>query len=246
MPLLDLPPELVTLVAEHIGATNLRKSVTYLLVAKGWYWAVLPVYLSGLQLSRLYLSSHDLERFPPPTGRLGQLMLEKTTRVSLRLVGHPSRGAAARGESGVKTSPWHDNSAASDDGNETCASYEEEERETRLQPHRNEGLEASSVRDELARNPLTLSSDNQRILESRVLHWRQYVNDMLSQFAGILPVFENLKEVSVKACNEVGCCVCSRWNYLFGSSMRKIICSLRRLTQKVLSHASLNPNPKLG
>lgn len=66
MPLLHLPLELRFLIADCVGASELRKSVRYLLVAKRRYSAVLPVYLSQFPLSHLYLASrHGLERLPP-------------------------------------------------------------------------------------------------------------------------------------------------------------------------------------
>lgn len=66
MPLLDLPPELLALIAHHVRLPELRKSIAYLLVAKRWYHAILPVYLFRLPLSDLYLASHhDLEILTP-------------------------------------------------------------------------------------------------------------------------------------------------------------------------------------
>lgn len=68
MSLLDLPAELLALVAHHVGVLELRKSVTYLLVVKRWYYTILPVYLFQLPLSDLYLASqHELECYPHQT-----------------------------------------------------------------------------------------------------------------------------------------------------------------------------------
>lgn len=93
MSLLDLPPELPALIAQHVGPAELRKSFDYLLVSRAWYWAVLPIYLSGLQLSTIYVLSNDLDRFPhPDTNPLLSQAIQKTvTRLSLCLDGLPSR-----------------------------------------------------------------------------------------------------------------------------------------------------------
>lgn len=102
MPLLDLAPELLALIAHQVGASELRKSVAYLLVAKRWYHAILPVYLFRLPLSDLYLASHhDLEILPSPDTVLGSLIQTKTRRLSVRLVGHPCKYPSV--------APWHDN-----------------------------------------------------------------------------------------------------------------------------------------
>ena len=90
MPLLDLPPELLALIAQFVGPSELRKSVGYLLVAKRWYHAILSVYLSRLPLSDLYLASHrDLDVLPSSDTTLGRLIQAETRRLSVRLVGHP-------------------------------------------------------------------------------------------------------------------------------------------------------------
>ena len=102
MSLLDIPSELLTLIADCLGPSELRKSVAYLLITKRWYHAALPVYLSQLPLTDLYLASHhDLDRFPPPDTALTNLIQTKTKRLSVRLVGHPSKRSSLL--------PWYDN-----------------------------------------------------------------------------------------------------------------------------------------
>ena len=101
MPLRELALELLALIAQHVGASELRKSVAYLLVAKFWYRAILPVYLSRLPLSDLYLASHrDLDVLPSSGTALANLIQEKTRRLSIRLVGHPCKCPSK--------APWHD------------------------------------------------------------------------------------------------------------------------------------------
>ena len=101
MSLLDIPSELLTLIADCLGSSELRKSVAYLLITKRWYHAALPVYLSQLPLTDLYLASHhDLDRFPPPDTALTNLIQTKTKRFSVRLVGQPSKCSSLL--------PWYD------------------------------------------------------------------------------------------------------------------------------------------
>lgn len=110
MALLDLPPELIWLVAQHIGGPELRTSVSYLLVAKAWYWAALLVYLAGLQLSTLYLSAYDLERIPFVDTASGRLLGTSVEHLSLRLGGYPSKqnaiGSALYDMYGTGGFPW--------------------------------------------------------------------------------------------------------------------------------------------
>ena len=89
MHLLQLAPELLTLIFEQIGAAHMRSSVSYLLVSRAWYHIAHPVYLSGLELSTLYLSSRDLERLPHAQCPLSKLIQSNTTRLSLRTPVNP-------------------------------------------------------------------------------------------------------------------------------------------------------------
>ena len=110
MHLLQLAPELLTLIFEEIGAAHMRTSVSYLLISRAWYRIAHPVYLSGLDLSTLYLSSRDLERLPHSQCPLSKLIQSNTTRLSLRLVGHPSKQIAK--------GPWRAEQSSNDDEND--------------------------------------------------------------------------------------------------------------------------------
>lgn len=91
MPLLDLPSEILISIYEHLGPTELRRDVEYLLVCKRLYKAAHIMYLRDLQLSKLRLSSYDLERLPPKGSLLFRLIQHKANHLSVTLVGHPSR-----------------------------------------------------------------------------------------------------------------------------------------------------------
>jgi len=91
MPLLDLPSETLISIYEHLGPTELRRDVEYLLVCKRLYKIARYTYLKDLQLSKLRLSSHDLERLPPKGSLLFRLIQRKANHMSITLVGHPSR-----------------------------------------------------------------------------------------------------------------------------------------------------------
>ena len=84
-----LPQEILALIAQHIYPSDLPKSIDDFLVSRAWYRAVLPVYISSLQLSTIFVLSNDLERFPrPDTNPLLSEAIQKTvTRLSLCLDG---------------------------------------------------------------------------------------------------------------------------------------------------------------
>ncbi|KAL9099756.1 MAG: hypothetical protein Q9163_004787 [Psora crenata] len=90
--LLDLPPELLTQIAREITPAELRRTVSNLLVCKSWYIWALPIYLSGLRLEAIYLSAHDIERFPSPTGQLYDMVCSNVKHISISLLGRPSKG----------------------------------------------------------------------------------------------------------------------------------------------------------
>jgi len=91
MPLLDLPSETLISIYEHLGPTELRRDVEYLLVRKRLYKVARYTYLKDLQLSKLRLSSYDLERLPPKRSLLFRLIQRKANHMSIKLVGRPSR-----------------------------------------------------------------------------------------------------------------------------------------------------------
>ena len=90
----NLAPELLALIAEHIGGHELRSNVDYLLICKNWYQIALPIFLSGLDLTDVYLSYKDLRRLPHELAPFSNLLVAQTKRISIRLVGHPSKRRA--------------------------------------------------------------------------------------------------------------------------------------------------------
>ena len=203
MPLLDLPPELLALIAEFVGTSELRKSVDYLLVAKRWYHAILPVYLSRLPLSDLYLASHrDLDVLPSPGTALGHLIQAKTRRLSVRLVGHPCKCPSMV--------PWHDNihTKLGHDGMK------------KLRDWHCDWTTVGPVRDTSRRDPWRWHE------ETRTLHrWAGRVNKKLIELAAMLPD-TSLDEFSFEAASEFEGERGPRWDYLHDSTLRSLISSL--------------------
>lgn len=211
MSLLDLPLELLNLIVHYLGPCELRKSVSYLLVAKRWYRAVLPVYLSELPLSTLYLASHhDLDSFPPPHTALAELIQAKTKRLSIRLVGHPSKCPSMN--------PWHDStelgvldSLLGHNGAKDWKTWD---------------------CDWMTVGPEGVGVMNQQTRwhwrrEKRTLHqWARRINKRLVELAAILPNTKGLEEFSLEASSEDDGEQGPRWDYLHDSTIRGLISSL--------------------
>ena len=90
MRLMELPQELVSLIFDHVGASELRKNVNYLLVSRRWYSRAQPIFLSGLDVTKVKLSASSLIKFPPPGkgSPLLSLIQKNAQQVCLRLLGH--------------------------------------------------------------------------------------------------------------------------------------------------------------
>lgn len=203
MHLFQLPPELLTLIFEQIGAAHMRSSVSYLLVSRAWYTIAHPVYLSGLELSTLYLSSRDLERMPPPHAPLSRLIQSNTKCLSLRLVGHPSKQIAIR--------PWHAEQLSNDD-----ESDDDDLDESRDDWTINVPICTGGIR----------KSYDWTVEERRLLAWRKRVNNKLAELVGWLPAMEGLEELSFEASSEYVGTAGPRWDYLTGGSVATLISSL--------------------
>ena len=202
MPLLHLPPELLALIAQFVGTLELRKTVDYLLVAKRWYLAILPVYLSDLPLSHLYLASHrDLDILPPSGTALARLIQAKTRRLSVCLVGHPCKGTSV--------APWHEI--------------------TRIE-HGLYGIKKwrDLHHDWTTVGPVKNTVDGSWRWhgETQTLHrWAERVNKKLLELAAILPA-TNLDEFSFEATSESEGEKGPRWDYLHDVTLRGLISSL--------------------
>ncbi|KAK0510383.1 hypothetical protein JMJ35_006815 [Cladonia borealis] len=203
MHLFQLAPELLIMIFEQIGPAHMRSSVSYLLVSRAWYRVAHPVYLSGLELSTLYLSSRDLERLPPHQAPLSKLIHSNTKRLSLRLVGHPSKQIAK--------SPWHVEQSSNDD--------------------ESDDVNPDELREDWATNVPMITDDirsmyDWTVEERRLLAWRKRVNNKLTELAGWLPAIEGLEELSFEASSEHEGIVGPRWDYLTGGSVASLIYSL--------------------
>ena len=242
MSLLDLPPELLTLIAEYVGVSELRKSVAYLLVAKRWYHAVLPVYLSQLPLSSLYLASHnDLERLPSSDTALSKLIQAKVNRLSVRLVGHPSKRPSLN--------PWHDDPTPWYD--DSCP----------WDPMNLYGLDDDLLDgtkklknwdcDWMTAGPVKITSGGGKWRwdqEQRVLHqWEISINGKLIDVATILSGCQNLEEFSLEASSEKCGIEGPRWDYLQDFTMFRLISSLplslKNLTLDMCGSRTITPEP---
>lgn len=210
--LLDLPSELLTLIADCLGASELRKSVAHLLIAKRWYHAALPVYLSQLPLSDLYLASHqDLDKFPPPDTALTNLIQARTKRLSVRLVGHPSKCPSVL--------PWYDNTGLDDRDDLPLLGQEGAKRwECWYCGWMTAGPEGDPVK---GRNRQHWRR------EQRTLHqWAGRINKKLIELAATLPNSRMLEEFSLEASSEYDSDQGPRWDYLHNSTIRTLVSSL--------------------
>ena len=202
MGLLDLPLELLTLIAGHLGALELRPLIEYLLVSKHWYKAILPVYLSHLSLSDLCLSSRDLERLPPLQSPLSDFIAERVRRLSIRLVGHPSQRIAR--------DPWMTHKREGDDDEE---------------PDRPDEWFAVGP-DELTGGLGHIRSYSWHRSEHHLRSWRKRVNEKLEQLSCLLSTCKCLTELSLEALSEDEGATGPRWDYLCGMSIANIVAPL--------------------
>lgn len=212
MSLLDLPPELIALIAQHIGISELRKTVAYLLVAKRWYHAVLPVYLSWLPLSDLYLASHhDLESLPPAGTALSRLIQAQTKRLSVRIVGHPCKCPSL--------APWHDNTEI-ERGNDGMKKWED---------WHCDWITFGPVRTLVGYKYAWRWHE-----ETRILHrWAGRINKKLVELAAMLPDIKNLDEFSFEAASEHDGEQGPRWDYLHDSTVCSLLSSLPPFLNKL-------------
>ena len=206
MPLLDLPPELLTLIAHHIGPVELRTSTAYLLLSKPWYRAALPVFLSQLQLSTLCLCSQHLEPPPVPNSPLGALLAAGVKRLSIRLVGHPSEKIARW--------PWHDEEPSDDVAGNQEEYPEECEDWAIVGPQK---LESRGRRDRY---------DWENEMELQLRPWSDRINKGLTSIISMLPDFKSLEELSIEARTQYDATWGPRWDYLSYTPIRSMIANI--------------------
>ena len=206
MPLLDLPSELLTLIAHHIGPVELRTSTAYLLVSKLWYRAALPVFLSELQLSTLRLCSRQLEPPPIPNSPVGTLLAAEVKRLSIRLVGHPSEKIARW--------PWHDEEPSDDVAGNQDEYPEECEDWTIVGPQK---LESRWRRD---------CYDWEIEMELQLRPWSERINKGLTSIISMLPDFKSLEELSIEARSHYEATWGPRWDYLSYTPIRSMMANI--------------------
>ena len=232
MSLLDLPPEVLALIAQHIGPAELRTSTDYIVISRAWYWAVLPIYLSGLQLSTIYVLSNDLERFPRSNTNspLSQAIRKTVTRLSLCLDGLPSRDALSwddQREFSKETHQWLDQTIHSH-RNGSSKTLQERLRvvvaDDKIQPHIRgaddhwwEDLEDDIVYRDRVRN---YEIQEAKELDCRLSNWRGRLNDRLSHFAEILSASKELCEFKIETTPT------PRWDYIFTPPVGRLLTSL--------------------
>ena len=232
MNLLDLPQEILALIFQHIGPAELPKSIDFLLVSRAWYWAVLPVYLSRLQLSTIYVLSNDLERFPRPNTNpsLSQAIQQRVTRLTLCVDGLPSREtlswedqrefSAEAYQRLDETIYRHRNGCSKTLRGRLMVVFAEGKIQSRIEDHfirwsdhfEGEIFHRYRVRDEEAQEV--------KELECRLSNWRGLLNDRLFRFAEILSAFKELREIKIETT------LTPRWDYIFAPSMGKLLTHL--------------------
>ena len=106
--LLDLPPEVLAVVASHVlgpiatkpepfsppSELPPRSIPAHLLTCERWFEAALPVWRDTLDLQQLYFSVNDLSRLPAEGRQIYKYACTKIEKVSIRLIGQPSTDTA--------------------------------------------------------------------------------------------------------------------------------------------------------
>lgn len=209
MQLLDLPFELLLNIFEKLGGEELRTSIAYLLICKRWYHVAHEVFLSGIPVTDLRLSSRHLQLLPPEGSLLTKLIREKATRLSIRLVGHPSLD--------VSTSPWISLAEDKIDGHYDDDIDGETQEEWIVNsvffgPKR--GIEADKIQYSAHRSCRPQEA------------WVRRVNSKLVELADRLATFMTLEEFMFEASREQGLFLEPGWDYVHDVTLGKIIAGL--------------------
>ena len=208
MQLLDFPFELLLNVFEKLGGEELRTSIAYLLICKKWYHVAHKVFLSGVPVTNLRLSSRHLQLLPPEGSLLTKLIREKATRLSISLVGHPSVD--------VSTSPWislaEDNTDDHDDDLDSRPQEEWIVDSGYVDDKR--GIEADKIQ-----YSAHLSCRPQPA-------WMRRVNSKLVELADKLATFTTLEEFMFEAFNHQDLNLVPGWDYIDDVTLGKIIAGL--------------------
>ena len=207
MQLLDFPFELLLNIFEKLGGEELRRSVAYLLVCKRWYNVAHEVFLSGLPLTELRLSSRHLQLLPPEDSLLTDLIREKATRLSIRIVGHPSLD--------VSTTPWISSPEYNDYFDLDDDSRSQEEWIVHSDYIDGEG----SIDADKIQYSAHLSCRPQQA-------WMRRVNVKLVELADTLATFKSLEEFMFEASSEQEKISEPRWDYIQDVTIGKIITGL--------------------
>ena len=209
MRLLDFPFELLLNIFEKLGAEELRRSVAYLLVCKRWYHVAHEVFLSGLPVTELRLSSRHLQLLPPERSLLTNLIREKATRLSIRLVGHPSLD--------VSYSPWisfvgdkSDDQDVDDVGSRTDEEWIVNSRCV----DDKRGIDADKIQYSAHRSCRPQQA------------WMRRVNSKLVELADKLATFTALEEFMFEASSEQEMTPEPRWDYVHDVTLGKIVAGL--------------------
>lgn len=221
MSFLSLPPELLTLIAIHLGPSVLHSSTSYLLVSRAWYRAALPVFLSDFDLATLYLSSRSLLRLPPPNTPLSDRIQANVERLSIRLVGHPSLIMAIK--------PWHCYGKQNDEDQGEEVDGEDCDYDAGAHEHENEKRKMDWDYLMTVGPTRTHSLEGGRAsyvwqAEEHQLHpWRDNIYQKMNELAKVLPECTKLEEFSLEVSSEDDPELGPRWDWLLGSTMRDII-----------------------
>ena len=209
MQLLEFPSELLLNIFEKLGGEELRRSVAYLLICKRWYSVAHEVFLSGIPITELRLSSRHLQLLPPEGSLLATLIREKATRLSIRLVGHPSID--------VSTTPW----ISLDEGKND--DHDDDDVDSRSQEEWivNSGYvdDKRGIEADKFQYSTHLSCRPQQA-------WMRRVNSKLVELADTLATFTTLEEFMFEASSEQELTPEPRWDYVHDVMLGKIIAGL--------------------
>ena len=222
MSFLDLPQELLALIAEKLGPHELRTAADYLLICKDWYRAALPVFLSNLNLSNVYLSYEDLRRLPHELAPFSDLLRAQTKRLSIRLIGHPSKKRAI--------TPFLADGTQEEDEEENDNQQPDLEGEEGDIRELNQGAGEENESYWMLSGPMKICSQPRvryvwdRDMDERLLPWMKTLNhEDLPRLSNVLSSMKNLRELSFTASSEYDASLGPRWDYLLNSTMHTFI-----------------------
>lgn len=195
--LMDLPTELLCQILEEVGGSHLRrgKGSARLCVSRKWYAAARPVYLSGLEVTKINIFGHnlgDLDTKYSNTG-LRPLMHKNTRKLRVRVLGHYWDEPSSREPSGH-----------GDDLNEPPFDFELPEhiaalvdwRDDTLRPHLNTLFTDLHNFEALEVLKFEATADSE-VGQERGPHWDYLYQSTVLAFLHNLPIIHDLNHLTL-------------------------------------------------